>query len=199
MRQAIFSLHEGDMQLCEYGVFGERSLDQLPLGADGRLELSSRPRIRSRGNWHPDAPTRARASSRSGSTIADWERDALPSFQIERVGAEGEPPPPLEPAALAAALERAARWVERASVDYWNRYTGEGLAARDAANVAAPARSAPGGADNILYGSCFWELAQDEALVLECRAIPDADYWNFIDPHARLARVGRVRPAARRA
>ena len=31
LRQAIFSLHEGDMQLSEYGVFGERSLDQLPL------------------------------------------------------------------------------------------------------------------------------------------------------------------------
>ena len=39
LRQAIFSLHEGDMQLSEYGVFGERSLDQLPLAPDGGLEL----------------------------------------------------------------------------------------------------------------------------------------------------------------
>ena len=65
-----------------------------------------------------------------------------------------------------------------ASVDYWNRYTGQAWA-RATPNVASPARSTPGGADNILYGSCFWELERDEALLLEVER-PDADYWNFV-------------------
>jgi len=177
LRQAIFSLHEGDMQLSEYGVFGERSLDQLPLAPDGGLELWLMPRGASPHAGHCiELDPRARIF-----TIrlyqADWERDALPTFQIERAGAEGEPRPPLGPAALAGGLERAARWVE-ASVDYWNRYTGTAWA-RATPNVPSPARSAPGGADHILYGNCFWELEPDEALVLEVER-PDADYWNFV-------------------
>jgi hypothetical protein len=176
LRQAIFSLHEGDMQLSEYGVFGERSLDQLPLAADGSLEIWLNPRGTTPRGHCIELDPRARIF-----TIrlyqSDWERDALPIFQIERVGAEGEPRPLLDPAALFAGLERAARWVE-ASVDYWNRYTGQGWA-RATPNHAAPARSTPGGADNILYGSCFWELEPDQALVLEVER-PEANYWNFV-------------------
>jgi hypothetical protein len=65
-----------------------------------------------------------------------------------------------------------------ASVEYWNRYTGQAWA-RSTPNVASPARITPGGADNILYGSCLWELERGEALVLEVER-PDADYWNFV-------------------
>ena len=39
VRQAIFSLNEGEMQLGELGVFAECSLDDLEVGADGRLEI----------------------------------------------------------------------------------------------------------------------------------------------------------------
>ena len=178
LRQAIFSLHEGDMQLGEYGVFGETSLDRLALAPDGGLEIWLLPKgsVPRTGQHTIELDPRARIF-----TIrlyqSDWERDALPIFQIEREGSEGVPRPPLDPAALAAGLERTARWVE-ASVDYWSRYTGTGWA-RATPNAAAPARSAPGGADNILYGSCFWDLAPDQALVLEVER-PDADYWNFV-------------------
>ncbi len=191
LRQAIFSLHEGDMQLSEYGVFGERSLDQLPLASDGGLEIWLVPKGSAQvSRSEPKASEDHRVGE--GHCIeldprariftirlyqSDWERDVLPIFQIERVGAEGEPRPLLDPGALAAALERTARWVE-ASVDYWSRYTGQGWA-RATPNAAAAARSAPGGADNILYGSCFWNLEPDEALVLEVER-PDADYWNFV-------------------
>jgi hypothetical protein len=101
----------------------------------------------------------------------------LPGFQIECVETEGLPRPPLEAASLAAGLDRAARWVE-ASLAYWNRYTGQGFA-RSTPNVATAPRSAPGGADNILYGSCFWQLEPGEVLLLES-ARPDADYWSFV-------------------
>jgi len=177
LRQAIFSLHEGDMHLEEYGVFGERSLADVPLDADGGLVLWLLPE---------GAPARHGACIRLDPrarlfTIrlyqADWVRDAVPGFDIVCLEHEGVAPAPLEPEPLAAGLDRAARWVE-ASLAYWHRYTGQGLA-RSTPNVATPPRSAPGGADNILYGSCFWDLAPGEALLLEVPE-PDADYWSFV-------------------
>jgi hypothetical protein len=45
-------------------------------------------------------------------------------------------------------------------------------------NVANPPAPAKGGADNILYGNCFWDLAQGEVLLLDC-APPDAQYFGF--------------------
>jgi hypothetical protein len=107
---------------------------------------------------------------------SDWDADAAPPFHIERVGTGGVPPPPLDPAFVARALDRAAKWVEK-SVTFWNAYTRQGWE-RSAPNVANPARSAPGGADDILYGSCFFELGEGESLLLELDA-PDADYWGF--------------------
>jgi hypothetical protein len=173
MRQVILSLNEGDMQLGEYGVFSERTLDDLTVDPDGRLEIHISPDAQP-GNWMPmDAKARLLTIRIYQS---DWERDAAPVFHIERSDAAGVPPPPLEPAFVARALGRAGRWVE-ASTHFWNRYTAEGWK-RASPNVPSPAQAAPGGADNILYGSCFWELAPAQALLLTCDA-PDADYWNF--------------------
>ena len=177
LRQAIFSLHEGDMHLEEYGVFGERSLPDFEVGPDGALEIRLVPK-----GGGSDATNEIEMDPRSRLfTIrlyqSDWERDAVPRFHIERVGGEGVPAPVLEPQAVADGLERTARWIE-ASAAYWTRYTGAGWA-RSTPNVAVAPQSTPGGADNILYGSCFWELEPDEALLIELER-PDADYWSFV-------------------
>ncbi len=171
VRQAIFSLNEGDMQLGKFGVFGECSLEQFELGPDGLLEFWISPEEQAR-NWMPADPRGRLLTIRIYQS--DWEHDAAPVFHIERLGAEGEPPPPLDPSSLARGLERAASWVERTAV-FWNGYTS---AAWDQGkkNVARPAGSTPGGADNILYGSCLWDLDDDEALIIECDR-PDAQYW----------------------
>ncbi len=173
VRQALFSLHQGDMQLGEYGVFGERSLDALEVGPGGRLELVLSPEARA-GNWIPMHRDARLFMIRV--YVADWERDAAPAFHIARAGGEGLPPPAADPAAVERALQRAADWVER-SVVFWNAYLRK-ASERTPPNVAAPPRPAPGGAENILYGSCFWDLAEGEALLLECDA-PDADYFGF--------------------
>lgn len=173
VREALFSLHEGDMQRGEYGVYSERSLASLELGPEGALELEIAPDPRP-GNW---LPSHARARLLMIRVyLSDWERDASPPFQIERVGAEGVPPPPPDPAAVARALDRSADWVET-TVTFWNDYLRKARA-RATPNVAAPPRATPGGADHILYGSCFFELAEDEVLLLRCDE-PDADYWSF--------------------
>jgi len=173
VRQAIFSLHEGEMHLGEFGVYSERSLADFEVDADGSLEIQlardEQPR-----NWMPLDPKARLLTIRIFQS--DWERDSAPAFHIERVGAEGVPRPPLDAIFVARALDRSATWIEK-SVPFWNGYTRQGWE-RARTNVANPARSAPGGADNILYGSCFFELAEDEALLIELEA-PDADYWGF--------------------
>ena len=173
VRQAIVSINEGDMQLGEFGVFSERSLDDFEVGPDGLLELWISPTEQPK-NWLPADPKGRLLTIRIFQS--DWERDAAPVFHIERVGAEGEPRRPPEPADLARALDRAATWVERTAV-FWNGYTSR-FRDRATPNVATPAGSTPGGADNILYGSCFWELGDGEALLLECER-PDAGYWGL--------------------
>lgn len=173
MRQAIFSLHQGDMQLGEFGVYGERSLDQLEVGPDGRLELRISPGERP-GNWIPMHPEARIFTIRIYQS--DWRSDAAPRFQIVREGYEGSRRPPLDPGFVAEALDRAATWVER-SQRFWNQYTASAWE-KSEPNVVTPARATRGGADHIAYGSCPWELAPDEALLIECE-LPDADYWSF--------------------
>jgi hypothetical protein len=173
VRQLIISLNEGEMQFGEFGVFSERSLDDLDVRPDGLLEIWLSPDEQPH-NWMSADPKGRLLTVRIFQS--DWERDAGPTFHIERVGAEGVPRPPLDPAFLSRALERTANWIERTAT-FWNAFTTQGWS-RATLNVATPARSAPGGADNILYGSCFWELDDDQALLIEC-GVPDAQYWSF--------------------
>jgi hypothetical protein len=173
VRQLIISLNEGEMQLGELGVFSERSLDDFEIGPEGLLEIWLSPDEQPR-NWMPTDPRGRLLTLRIYQS--DWERDAAPTFHIERVGAEGVPRPPLDPAFMARALDRSANWVERTAT-FWNTYTTQGWN-RSTRNVVSAARPAPGGADNILYGSCFWELDEDQALLIES-GIPDALYWGF--------------------
>ena len=175
VRQMILSLHQGDMQLGQFGVYSEQTLSDWTVGENGEFEIFvSKDKPEDASNWMPLHEEARIFSVRV--YVSDWERDACPTLHIERIGAEGVARPPLEPAEFAAALERGANWVEK-SAEFWNQYTSSAWE-RATANEAAPARPAPGGADHILYGSCCWELAEDEALLLTCPA-PEAEYYNF--------------------
>ena len=175
MRQIIISLQEGDMQLKQYGVYSEQGLDDWKVGPDGEWEMivSS---VKPAGdvNWMPMHELARMFQVRI--YLSDWVHDTSPTLHIERIGAEGVAPPPPDPAKLAVAFDRTANWVAE-SADYWNRYTRKAFE-RATPNEVGPAVSTPGGADNIKYGSCFWDLADDEALVLVCDE-PDAQYYNF--------------------
>ena len=175
VRQAIFSLHEGDMQLGELGVYGECSLDQLA-APEGRLELfiAPPPPDRRSGNCIVSDPKARIFTIRIYQS--DWERDATPPVHIARVGNEGVPRPALEAATLDRALERAATWVEK-STRFWNAYTRNAWQ-RSVPNSISAATAASGGADNIAYGNCMWELDADQALLITTE-VPDADYWAF--------------------
>ena len=171
-RQVIFSLHEGDMQLGEFGVYGECSLDQLTV-KEGELELFVSPTPHD-GNWIESHPKARILTIRVYQS--DWGRDAVPPFYIVKVGNEGRARPPLDALSMEKALDRAAKWIER-STSFWNSYTAEAWK-RSTPNEIAAAAGAAGGADNIAYGSCCWELGPDEALIITSE-VPDADYWGF--------------------
>ena len=173
VRQAILSLVEGDMHLGCFGVFGERTLDDLEVAADGRLELWISP-DEQRGNWIPTDPAARFLMIRQFQL--DWEHDAIARFSIERLDTRGLAPDRLDPGALATALDRAAEWTT-GSLSYWAEYV-EGSRSGLPHNGFVPPSTPPGGAPNIAYGAGWWSLAPNEALVVTTD-VPDADYWGW--------------------
>jgi hypothetical protein len=171
--QAIFCQHEGDRQLEQFGVYHERHLDSFEVDEDGFLELILSPDEHAK-NWIPSHPQARFFTIRI--YVSNWEENTAPTFHIERVGAEGEAPGPTTAGTLARRLDRAMTWVEE-STTYWNRATQEALETATP-NLAEPVGTEPGGADNIAYGRCFWELAEDEALIVTSD-VPIARYWGF--------------------
>ncbi|HEX6312916.1 MAG TPA: DUF1214 domain-containing protein [Acidimicrobiia bacterium] len=173
LRDLIISTPEGDMQLGQYRVFEERNLEQLEIGRDGTLEVVVSAEQHP-GNWIPLHPEADHVLVRQ--YVSDWDHDAVATLRVERVDTVGAAPPPLEPEFMTAALDRAAMWVERSAV-YWNEYLRQARE-RMGRNALAPPMTPPGGARDILYGGGWWELADGEALVVDCEA-PEARYWSI--------------------
>jgi hypothetical protein len=171
--QAIFSQHEGDVQLDEHGVYHERHLDSLEIDNEGFLEIVLSPDEHDE-NWIPTHPDARFFAIRL--FVSDWENHTAPTFHIERIGAEGEAPAPRSASEFARALDRAITWVERSST-HWRQTTRDDQQ-RATPNVASPAHPDPGGADNIVAGRCFWDLKEDEALIVTTET-PNARYWGF--------------------
>jgi hypothetical protein len=173
LREIIISTPEGDMQLGKLRVFEERNLSQLHVAPGGRLEVlvSAQPQP---GNWIPLHPEADHICIRQ--YVSDWDHDAVAPLRVERVGNEGLAPPPIEPELVARALDRAATWIER-SVVYWNQWMTRTRGALPD-NVLGKPRAQPGGAGDVMYGGGWWNLGEDEALLVECEA-PDARYWSI--------------------
>jgi hypothetical protein len=173
VHEALFSLVEGDMHLDENGVFAEVALSDLVVDDDGRLELVIGPDARD-GNHLRSTPGARLLLIRQ--YLYDWACDPIVSFTIERVDTAGVSAPPPTPEAVAAALDRATRWVDR-SIDYWAAYV---AASRDLLehNTFTAPNTPPGGAPSIAYGGGCWDLGPGEVLMIE-HDEPDAHYWNW--------------------
>jgi hypothetical protein len=173
VHEALFSVLEGDMHLGEDGVFDEVALTDLEVAADGAFELVISP------DDGPGDRLRSTATTRLllvRQYLWDWSAEPVMSLTIERPDTDGTRPDPPDGATIAAALDRAARWVER-SIVHWAEYA---AASRDLLehNTFTPPRTPPGGAPSIAYGGGCWDLGPDEALVVE-HDRPDAHYWNW--------------------
>jgi hypothetical protein len=169
----VVQVHQGDMQYGEHGVYGEVWNEQLDLSADGTFELvvGGEPRDR---NWLPLHVDAGILSIRE--YFDDWATESPGWFDIACVETEGLAPPPLRPSVVADRLAEARRWAET-SLRYWNDYIEASRGARTN-HISAP-RSVAAGAAGIAYGSGFYTLADDEAMVIEGGA-PDAWHWNFL-------------------
>ena len=169
----ILSTHEGDMQLEQYGVFAERSLRDLVVARDGSFDVFLGGQERGPG-WVPLDPAATHVLVRQ--YFDDWDEQEPAELHIEQVDRSADAPAALAPERVADGLEEAAEWIERSLV-YWNDYLRR---MRDAApaNQLSPPTTPPGGASDILYGGGFWELDEDQALVVECE-VPEARSWSI--------------------
>ncbi len=171
--ELLFEAKQGFMQLGEPRNFAARLASELSVDADGRFELWLGGRARA-GNWMPLDPDAQWLLVRE--YFVDWENEAPARLTIERDGAPTDAPRQVDPARIAARLEAAAAWT-LGTTRFWNEWVAELRAGHVPGRLAA-ARRYEGGADDILYGNDWFELGEDEALVVECD-VPDARYWSF--------------------
>jgi hypothetical protein len=164
-----------------YGSSGRRGQTgyvdarELKIAPDGRFEVLLSTRKPATGDWLPMEPDTSSLIVRQ--TFQDRANETIADLRLERVGAAGAPAP-LTAAFLDRGLQAAAAYVHGTASLFadW----AEGFAARlnelprfDPA-VAAAAHGDP----NIVYYHGYWELAPDEALLVEVTP-PRCEYWNF--------------------
>lgn len=107
--------------------------------------------------------------------FGDWERENPMTVRIERVGAEG-PPPPQTPERLAMGLTNAGKTLVDWTA-YWRDWQERYREVPNTFTTSTTARylgAAPGGTP--LH--CYWQVQPDEALLIEFTP-PDCYYWNF--------------------
>jgi hypothetical protein len=101
----------------------------------------------------------------------EWQPRDPATFTIECTGSES-----LSPPTLADALREALDLTERSLV-FWNDYMRDARA-KQADNTFGGKIDVPRGLQLQQFGFCFFDLAPDEALLVECD-VPDARYWSF--------------------
>ncbi len=105
----------------------------------------------------------------------DWQPEEPATFTIERLDAD-EPPGPFTSKALAAGLDEAATHAYR-SLTYWNQYMLDARA-KQTDNEFGGRHDVPRGLQVAKYAFCFFDLAPDEALIVESD-IPESRYWSW--------------------
>jgi hypothetical protein len=165
-----------------YGASGRRGQTgyvdarELKIGPDGRFALTLSCRRPADGaDWLPMEPDTSSLIVRQ--TFQDRARERIADLTLERIGARGAPAP-LTPAFLDHGLQAAAAYVHGTASLFadW----AEGFARRPNElprfdpDVAAAAHGDP----NIVYYHGYWELAPEQALLIELSP-PRCEYWNF--------------------
>lgn len=157
------------------------SIDRTDLGADRNgnfsITLSSAPDPGDTGHPWFELPAK-RTSLLVRQFLSDWEGEQLADLSLRCVGA----PPPERPTGdvLAARLRAVTTEVQRVP-PYWNAYY-RGHLERGDVNSFAHVRPSPdtaelGGLVGQDYAECWYEIAANQALVVEVE-IPECAYWN---------------------
>jgi hypothetical protein len=194
----------GDLAELQPGVRGNTGkLDssELIVDADGRFEILLAP-ARPEGHTGNFIATQ-RTSRRTGTEFPaeyvtvrflfhDWEREESPELLIHRLDKVGEHPPALDPPAAAAALRRIGEIADN-QTRFWNKFydvvlqahgdrSGDGVSfmPRNDFNSPAGASLATGGGQSTnVYAGGVYDLAEDEALLIDAEVFETPAYMGF--------------------
>ncbi len=156
------------------GCSGYLEADQLELLPDGRFEiaLSTEPRP---GNWLRMEPDTCMLIVRQN--FLDAQKETLAKLAIERVGSDG-PPAPLDAATFGRGLLDASRFVHGTASLFADWAEGFAEHPNELRPLDPATTGGAHGDPNIFFYMGYWQLAPDEALVVELTP-PECEYWNF--------------------
>ena len=112
-------------------------------------------------------------------TLLDRENEVPATLSIERLGNEHLAPEPLTAETLDMSLQRLTGTVSIVM----DLFAGWSATMKDTVNTLPPADQeycqSIGGDPNIFYFHSYWELEDDEVLVIHAPKIPECTTWNF--------------------
>ncbi|GAY16819.1 DUF1214 domain-containing protein [Mycobacterium sp. shizuoka-1] len=180
-------------------ITGSLDTDELRVDADGRFEIVVGP-DRPAGYTGDFLPSRLVTDNGTGTArylivrvlFHDWAQEACPDLQITRIGQDGDHPAPLDPTGAADRMRRIGQIVE-GQMTFWNEFydvileahgdrNGDGVTFMPRNGLNAPARAnlATGGGQNTnVYSGGVFDLAPDEALVIEATVPVEPAYSGF--------------------
>jgi hypothetical protein len=173
-RWMSFNVHAGAFGSGGRGTAEALDARSLEVGPDRSFELFLGGERRG-ANWLP-LPTDA-GSLIVRQTFADRTSERPAELAIERLGAAG-PPEPLAPEQVGFALS-ATPAMMRALVGMALSWSGDLAQAKNRFAEVMPAAAAIFRDPDIHFHVAYFELAPDEALVVEVRP-PRCDYWMFV-------------------
>ncbi|MDE0886507.1 MAG: hypothetical protein OSB70_13360 [Myxococcota bacterium] len=157
------------------GQTGYIEAKDLEIDGEGRFEIRVSCQAPKSGNWL--AMERDTSSLIVRQTFEDRVNEEIADLVLERVGAEG-PPGPLTPEALDGGLAAAAAYVQGTARLFCDWSEGFREKTNTLPRFDPAIAQAAHGDPHIQYYHGYWELAPDEALVVEVTP-PNCEYWNF--------------------
>ena len=170
-RRLDFQIYEGAPYLPGGGrAVSALNSEDLRVDSEGRFEVTLS-LDRAVGNWLPTSSDTTAVLVRQ--TFGDWNREIPAEVHIDRVGYEGAIRPTLTSEAQTERVRRAAASL-RATVANWPEFVRRGYVDRVSANTLTPPvdTSAQGGLPGRWYSSGWWQLEDDEALILTAWPMP---------------------------
>ena len=164
--------YESDGKMTETGFLDSKTIQ---LNDDGSFDivLSQTPKP---GNWLPIDPDTNMLTVRQ--TFHDRQQEKPATLKIERLNAD-DAPEPLTPEKLIDSLNKTVSFVEGTSNLFAN--WSQSYLERPNELPAADQQlcQSVGGDPNIYYYHSYWELEDDEALLIEVNSIPECETWNL--------------------
>ncbi len=157
------------------GQSGYLEGDDLEIDSEGHFEILLSTRKPDKGNWLPMESDTSLLIVRQ--TFEDRKTETIADLEIERIGADDHPDP-VTPAFIDEGLQAASRYVVGTASLFTDWSEGFAKHKNEMRELDPAVAAAAHGDPNICYFHGYWELAEDEALLIEVTP-PKCDYWNF--------------------